>query len=418
MLALLALVAGACSSSDKGDGFTTVSGAPNNGKGGSTSSTGNGGSTNGTGQGGSTSSVSNGGTTSTGNGGSTSSTAGRAAACMGVPTDAAQEETCTGVEQEAERIPIDMFIMMDRSCSMNYCLGSSGESCASVPDCTAAGGSRWQAIRAGLVDFVNKVNGKDVRAGIGFFGASISGGDDRIDCDVTQYSTPKVPIGPIATAGPAIVDAIDETQPGGLTPTYPALKGALDYAKSWATSNPGRQTVVVLVTDGYPTQCQDPVSIAEIAKLSGAAYNANPSVRTYVVGLAAGFNLDTIAQQGGTNTAFNFDKSSVTSDNLVNTLLNITNSKIACNYEIPPPPSNMVFNPDKVQVLYTPAVGNKQQVPFLSGPGACDRNPNGGWYYDNPANPKVISVCPCSCSNFQAGTVQIAIGCDPFVGIE
>ena len=118
------------------------------------------------------------------------------------------------------------------------------------------------------------------------------------------------------------------------------------------------------------------------------------------------------------NVAFNFDKSNVTSDNLANTLLNITNSKIACNYEIPPPPSNMVFNKDKVQVLYTPAVGQQQQVPYITGPGACDRNPNGGWYYDNPENPKLISVCPCSCSNFQAGTVQISIGCDPFVGIE
>jgi len=338
---------------------------------------------------------------------------------MGVTTgDDPTAGTCAGIQQEAEQIPIDMFIMMDRSCSMNYCIGSSGESCANVPDCSASGGSRWDAIRAGLVDFVTKVGNKDIRAGIGFFGASISGGDDRVDCDVTQYSTPKVAIGPMATAGPAIIDAIDATQPGGLTPTYPALDGALRYAKQWATTNVGRQTVVVLVTDGYPTQCQDPVSIAQIAKLSATAYQANPSVRTYVVGLAAGFNLDTIAQSGGTNTAFNFDKSNVTSDNLVQTLLNITNSKIACNYEIPPVPATEVFNKDKVQVIYTPHSGAKQEVPKLSGAAACDRNPNGGWYYDNEANPSTIRVCPCSCSNFQAGTVSVSIGCDPFVGIE
>ncbi|MFZ5891155.1 MAG: vWA domain-containing protein [Myxococcota bacterium] len=416
VFALLTLAAAGCSSSKGDDGFTNTAGSTNVNKGGSTSSTGQGGATS-TGQGGSTS-VPRGGTTSTGSGGASSNVGGQAPACMGVPAQDEQTSTCNGIQHEAEAIPIDMFIMMDRSCSMNYCIGTSGENCSTIQDCSASGGSRWQAIRAGLVDFVNKVQGKDIRAGIGFFGASISGGDDRIDCDVTQYSTPKVPMGPIATAGPAIVDAIDNTLPGGLTPTYPALDGALRYAKDWASKNPGRQTVVVLVTDGYPTQCQNPVSIAEISKLAGAAYNANPSIRTYVVGLAAGFNLDTIAQQGGTNAAFNFDKSAVTSDNLVNTLMNITNSKIVCSYEIPPPPSGMVFNPDKVQVLYTPHSGTKQEVPKVSGPGACDRNPNGGWYYDNPSNPQFIKVCPCTCSNFQAGTVQVTIGCDPFIGIE
>ncbi|HET9932583.1 MAG TPA: vWA domain-containing protein [Polyangiaceae bacterium] len=415
MLALLAMTASACSSDEGGGGtFDNLGGSSGANKGGSSNSTGHGGST-GIGLGGS-SSTSKGGSTSSSSGGYTSSTAGQASACMGVPADLQQQESCTGIEQEAERIPIDMFIMMDRSCSMNYCLGTSGENCSVIPDCSASGGSRWDAIRAGLVDFVEKVKGQDVRAGIGFFGAS-GVGEDSLDCDVTQYSTPKVPIGAIATTGPQIVDAIDSTPPAGFTPTYPALDGALRYAKSWAMKNPGRRTVVVLVTDGYPTQCS-PTTISGIAELAKAGYTTSPPVRTYVVGLAAGFNLDQIAQQGGTNAAFNFDKSNVTSDNLVNTLMNISDSKIACNYEIPPAPTGMVFNPDKVQVLYTPAAGMKQELPKLDNISACDRNPNGGWYYDNPADPKVINVCPCSCANLQAGTVQVSVGCDPYIGIK
>ncbi len=414
MLAVFALAASACGSDKGGGTFDNLGGKSGTSKGGNSSSTGNGGSTS-VGFGGGSSS-SKGGTTGSGFGGGTSSTAGQASACMGVPADAAQQDSCTGIEQEAERIPIDMFIMMDRSCSMNYCLGTSGENCSVVPDCSASGGSRWDAIRAGLVDFVQKVKGQDIRAGIGFFGAS-GVGEDNLDCDVTQYSTPKVPIGPVAMTGDQIVQAIDDTPPAGFTPTYPALDGALQYAKSWAKKNPGRRTVVVLVTDGYPTQCA-PTTISGIAELAKTGYQTAPPVRTYVVGLAAGFNLDQIAQQGGTNAAFNFDKSNVTSDNLANTLMNISDSKIACNYEIPPAPTGMVFNPDKVQVLYTPAAGVKQELPKLANISACDRNPNGGWYYDNPADPKVINVCPCSCSNLQAGTVKVSVGCDPLIGIE
>jgi hypothetical protein len=424
MLASLGFAGAACSSSsgDGGGGFSNA-GATSAARGGSTA-TGTGGATS-TAQGGATTAA-KGGSTGTTSGGSTGTTAhgGSGAtgpACPGVPATDNPDATCTGFEQEAEVIPVDMYIMMDRSCSMNYCVGSSGSTCSEVYDCAARGTTtRWTAVHDALQQFVTMVAGKNIRAGIGFFGASISGGDDKIDCDITNYSTPKVPIGDMKTAGPLIAAAIDapENQPGGLTPTYPALQGAVNYGKEWAVAHPGRQTVVVLVTDGYPTQCQDPVSIQQIAGVAQAAYEANPSVRTYVVGLSAGFNLDTIAQAGGSNTAFLLDNGDVT-NSLVQTLLNITASKVACTYQIPPPPNNMAIDPDQVQVLYSPAVGAKQEVPKIDNAGSCSKNPNGGWYFDNPNDPQFISVCPCTCSNFQAaGNVSVGLGCTPYPGIR
>ncbi|MGC4093644.1 MAG: vWA domain-containing protein [Polyangiaceae bacterium] len=410
-----------CSSSDPDDGgFTSgttgTSGSTSTAKGGSTTTTGNGGATS-TGLGGTTSTA-KGGTVGTSGSTSTTTSGGRVAtgaACPGVPAaDPNVDGQCGGIQTEAEAAAIDMFIMMDRSCSMNYCLGGNGESCASKPDCSAAGGSRWDTVRKGLVDFVAKVGNKDVRAGIGFF-PNPGTGDDA-DCNINLYQQPAVAIGPMATAGPAIIAAIDATTPAAFTPTSAALDGALRYAKSWATQNPGRQTVVVLVTDGYPTQCD--TSIANIGTIAKTNYEGSPRVRTYAVGLGAGFNLDSIALAGGTNAAFNFDKNAVTSDALVTTLMNITASKVVCSYEIPPVSANEVFNPNKVQVIYTPAVGAPQEVPKIAGAAACDRNPNGGWYYTDPANPKQIDVCPCTCSNFGAGNVSIAIGCDPYLGIK
>jgi len=71
-----------------------------------------------------------------------------------------------------------------------------------------------------------------------------------------------------------------------------------------------------------------------------------------------------------------------------------------------------------VQVTYTSADESREEVPRISDFSACSRNPNGGWYYDNPAAPTQILVCPCTCSRFEAGRVDVALGCKPSVGIR
>ncbi len=355
--------------------------------------------------------ASNAGASSAARGGST------ATACPGVPATDNPGATCAGFVEEAEPIPVDMYILMDRSCSMNYCVGSSGSSCAEVYDCAAQGTTtRWTAVHDALQKFVSMVAGKNLRVGIGFFGAS--SGDDKVDCDSSNYATPKVPIGDMQTAGPAIAAALDapENQPGGLLPTYPALLGAVNYGNEWALAHPGRRTVVVLVTDAPATQCEDALSSQQIAEVVQAAYEATPSARTDVVGFSADLNLDTIARAGGSNAAFVLDNGDL-ANSLVQTLLNISGSTVACTYQVPPAPNGMAVDPDRVQVFYTPAVGASQEVPKIDSSGSCSKNPSGGWYFDDPNDPRFISVCPCSCSNFQAaGHVSIALGCTPYPG--
>ncbi|HEX2669719.1 MAG TPA: hypothetical protein VHM25_02550, partial [Polyangiaceae bacterium] len=72
----------------------------------------------------------------------------------------------------------------------------------------------------------------------------------------------------------------------------------------------------------------------------------------------------------------------------------------------------------KVQVLYTPASGDAEEVPSISSLAACAKNPNGGWYYDNPDSPSKITVCPCTCARLQAGRVDVRLGCKPRLGIR
>jgi hypothetical protein len=310
---------------------------------------------------------------------------------------------CVGVSLEAEAVPVDLFIMMDRSQSMgNLVEGSSM--------------TRWEALRDAVQGFVEDPNAADVRMGLGFFSLTGSA-NDELDCNADAYAEPSVPIGLLSEIGEDLVAAIEDTAPAGLTPTVPAMEGAISYARAWATDHPERATLVVLVTDGFPTQCGSaPEAVATAAK---NGYQSAQHIRTFVIGVGdvARFNLDNYARSGGTGKAFLTDSGDIT-NSFVAALGNITNRQLACEYQLPEPPSGMKLDTSKVQVVYTPATGSPEEVPSIQSLGACANNPNGGWFYDDANDPTKISVCPCTCSRFQAGQVDVRLGCKPRLGLR
>jgi len=300
--------------------------------------------------------------------GGTAGTASSGDACSGLPLEdsdaGAGIVACRGLAYEAESVPVDLFVMMDRSISLSETDAASGR-------------TRWEALREAIATFVDEGANQNLRVGMGFFGRT-GGNDDALDCDAGYYAEPGVEIGPLSQVGAAITDAMTRVSPGGFTPTAPALLGALEHAAEWATHNPGRATAVVLVTDGYPTQCE-PRSVSAIAELAEAAHVTEPYVRTYVIGLAAEFNLDGIARAGGTQKAYRVDAGDSTSS-FLQALRSVSNTKLSCRYEIPSPPgTTMVIDHDEVQVTYTNVEGSVEEVPKISDLEACSRNPNGGW---------------------------------------
>lgn len=322
----------------------------------------------------------------------------------GAPADAQDADAvCNGVSVEAEAVPVDLFVIMDRSQSMAE---------------PVKGGTmtRWEALRDAVKSFTEAPGAAQIRAGIGFFSLSGSG-DDGHDCEPGAYAAPSVPIGLVSEIGPDLVAAIDDVAPGGFTPTVPAVQGAISYARSWAQDNPGRATLVVLVTDGFPTQCEkDPGRISEATR---DGYESPEHIRTFVIGVGdvAKFNLDNYARAGGTVSAYLTDAGDVTSS-FVGALNNITNSALSCEYLLPPPPDGMRLDTAKVQVVYTPSSGEAEEVPSITSLGACAKNPNGGWYYDDAEHPSKITVCPCTCARFQAGRVDVRLGCKPRLGLR
>jgi hypothetical protein len=68
----------------------------------------------------------------------------------------------------------------------------------------------------------------------------------------------------------------------------------------------------------------------------------------------------------------------------------------------------------KVNVQYTPGGGMPVLLGNVANLAACDPQ-SGGWYYDNPANPTKIMLCPATCSTVQvdpSGAIEILLGCD------
>ncbi|HSU39378.1 MAG TPA: hypothetical protein VLJ38_07415 [Polyangiaceae bacterium] len=417
-LAVAGLLIGACSSSAPDVGRSGTGGSGESSARGGSGGTGGSaqGGTSGKGASGGTSNATGGSSNGTSTGGSATGGSANATSSGGsgaYPTNACEglamdnggqggDQACTGVASEAEPVAVDLFIMMDRSISMAQLVPGT--------DLT-----RWQALEQAVQDFATSTRGDDIRAGLGFFGLT-GGSDDAIDCIQSRYSEPVVPIDTLDQSGPAIVSAMNDMAPGGLTPTGPALAGALDYAASWAKDHPGRATGVVLVSDGYPTQCAER-SLSEIAAIAEQAHLNAPYVRTYVIGLDAEFNLDAIALSGGTHVAFKVDKGDI-SGSFSAALHNVANTKLACEYALPPPPAgNQKLDLTRVQVIYSTAGdASNEEIPALSGIDACANSPNGGWYYDNPSAPMSIMVCPCTCARFDAGRVDVRVGCRPAVG--
>lgn len=307
-------------------------------------------------------------------------------------------ESCAATSAEANLLPVNMFIMFDKSGSMKD-------------------NNKWTNATKALTDFFKDSGSAGLRVALRFF--PDDGCDDQ-DCDINVCSQPLVPLAeltldaaPVDTQEDQLTKAVASKGPAGGTPMFVALGGAEQWAATYQTAHPAEKTVVVLVTDGEPNGCDEDVS--HIAKLAATTLGAN-GVLTYAVGLvgSAQGTMDTIAAAGGTSQGIQIGNGNASAE-LLAALKAIQGSQVACTFVMPTMGSmGEVIDPNLVNVNYTPGDG-KPAVTFgqVANLGACTPQA-GGWFYDNPAKPTTLTLCPTTCASVQAdqkAKIEILLGC-------
>jgi hypothetical protein len=352
----------------------------------------------------------------------------------------ASQGACAADKTKAETSPLDIYIMLDKSASMDDKGGNNV--------------SKWNAVTGALEHFVQNPGAPGISVGIQYFGLPPQGGqqcnttcNSNADCGApacgpcfgagfgvpgvcmgasggdsctaSDYAKPAVEIADLSQPNvpAALVKSIQGQKPETNTPTAPALQGAIDHARDWAQQHPGHVVIALLATDGEPTEC-DPQDIPSIANIAKAGAGGSPKILTFVIGVGSSLsNLNDLASAGGTNQAFLCDTGQDVNAQFLAALTAIRGAALGCSYKIPVPEKG---TPDyeKVNVQYTPGDGSKAQLfPKVANAAACP--PGGdGWFYDDEQKPTQITLCDATCQKVQKdskGEVDVLLGCETVV---
>jgi len=244
-------------------------------------------------------------------------------------------------------------------------------------------------------------------------------------CDVSAYAEPAVEIGLIEDNLVPIDQALTRQPNEGLTPTVPALQGAIDHARDWSVTHPDQTVVTVLATDGLPTECGPEVPGAEppinkVLEIATLAQQGDIPIRTFVIGVfqagdaASINNVNAIAAAGGTGQAVTIDTDGEVEAEFLDALRQIRSGTLACQFQVPESDERLDYFSVNLQFDNGDA---RQQLSYVTSEADCASSPN-SWHYDvNPLNsdPNAIQVCPSVCDQFQAapnGSITLQLGCE------
>lgn len=301
--------------------------------------------------------------------------------------------TCAATSFEAEAVPLTLFIAFDKS-------GSMGEN------------NKWNDASTALKAFIQDPSTAGIEVALRFFplGACNEG-----ECNVSACSTPDVDVGALtAESAPAdaqeqaLVSTINLVNPSGGTPMSAALEGARNWASDYRVMHQDKKVAIILVTDGIPMGCG---SINDVANIAADAFSQD--IVTYAVGLQGSQmgDMNQVAQAGGSMQAYFIGNGNAEQDLLL-ALQDIRGKSIGCELTLPETMGGEEIDPSQVNVVFTPSNGAPQTLGNVADESLCTSAQ--GWYYDDPANPTKIMLCPAACdlvSGDTTGKLDIQLGC-------
>jgi hypothetical protein len=219
-------------------------------------------------------------------------------------------------------------------------------------------------------------------------------------------------IEPMPNASDAISDVLDRTVPAGNTPTASTLA---TIAGAGIADPDGRQTLLLLVTDGAPNCSAEPVSACTCTTstsscqpehcLDNSAVDqvrslAGSGVQTYVIGFRTSRwqeVLDAMAAAGGTGRDMHFPVEN--ESELDAAFAEITGGVLSCSYELDSVPEDIQY----VRVVVDGAEAQHESV--MSGD---------GWRLVGDRTVEIIGpTCDALRDTSSGHTVEISVECDP-----
>ena len=347
------------------------------------------------------------------NGGSSGGTGLPEGGCFATSSAAEQVVTYETVTMEVTvNRPVALYLMLDQSGSML--------------------GNKWTAAVGAIQTFLRDPRSTDLDVAFQLFSVSFFPPSGCGLCDGSDCQVPLVPMGRLPAHAPTVEAQLLNRAPIGIgTPIEAGLRGGINFCAGFQQNSPDNERcVLVFITDGEPSNClQDTAGLAAIAGQGFSQQN----VLTYAIGMegASFAQLDAIGQQGGTDCSPNgpgFACNVSTQDDFLAALAlireTVTESytdvrevfntvPVACEWEIPPAPAGEEFDATKVNVDFRAGGGAPQRIGAVPTVNDC-AGVAGGWYYDNPAAPTKVLVCPQTCQTIQAisdAQVDVVFGC-------
>jgi hypothetical protein len=304
-------------------------------------------------------------------------------------------QSCAKATQAPATLPLDIYIAIDKSGSM-------------------LDNNKWGNVKNAFFNFFNSPDNQSskISASLRFWP---DGNCNTDTCDVNGCAQPQVPLGPLSDAAhvQALENLYNSKSPGGNTPMFPALAGAAKWTEANAAQGEGaKATVIVFVTDGQPHGCDE--NINDIAANAADAYK-KAKVETFAVGLVGSNESDmtAIAVAGNTQKPFLIGNGNAEAE-LSAALKEIQKTTLACVFAMPEASGPDPIDPSLVNLTYTPGGGKSETIGQVKSKADCDAAGGQGWYYDDPAKPKIIQLCPGLCSEVQkddAGKIEVVLGC-------
>jgi hypothetical protein len=331
---------------------------------------------------------------------------------------------CATASAKATKSPVYMLFILDGSGSMSQ-------------------NNKWTAATQALQTMFSDLQ-KQADTGIGVGLIVFSDSNDPSGGNGPYPESVDVPINFVGAAQDSALNNRLSGGPSNGTPTGSALQGGYTELENYVALTPlppGGQKVLVLITDGVPTDNCAPgggsyTSNACVMEAATELTKAKPQgpILTYVIG--TGVFPSTDLTNFDPNFLGNLALAGGTGPKNCNPNENTTSTDL-CFFEVDPTKGNATateqafeaaINAIRGQVLSCTFPLNLDKDAGMVDPSKINvtvdgmtvsQDPNNGWTYDNPTNPTEIIFHGTSCNNLKMNamaSVNIILGCATIVG--